>query len=341
MRYRRTLMVVVILLLASALADAQGVRLKIATLAPDGSFWMEEARRAADEIGRRTDGRVGFRFYPGGTMGSDDTVLRKMRIGQLHGGVLLAGSLGDLDPDFEIYNFPLVFRSYDEVDHVRRELDQRLISKLDDDGIVAFGLVETGFVYLMSTQPTRTFADLDGRKAWIPEGDAISKAIADAAGLSPVPLALSDVLTGLQTGLIDTVAAPPVGAVALQWFTKAKYVTDLPLTYIYGTLLLSDRAFRKLGAEDQEVVREALEKMSSELNRRARTDNRDAREALVKQGVTFVEPTPETEERWEAVAAEARQALVKRQEYDRELIAEMERLLEEYRGRDHAPLPDS
>ncbi len=340
MRYRRTLMIAAISMLGAALSDAQGVQFKVATLAPDGSFWMEEARQAAEKIERRTDGRVGFRFYPGGTMGNDDTVLRKMRIGQLHGGVLLAGSLGDLDPDFEIYNLPLIFRSYDEVDHVRRQLDQQLMSQLDDAGIVAFGLVETGFVYLMSTKPTRSFADLDGRKAWIPEGDAISKAIADAAGLAPVPLALSDVLTGLQTGLIDTVAAPPVGAVALQWFTKATYVTDLPLTYIYGTLVLSDRAFRKLGAEDQKVVREELEAMSSALNRRARTDNQQAREALAKQGVTFVTPTPETEKRWEQVADEARQELIGRQHYDRDLITEMERILEEYRERDQTAVPE-
>jgi TRAP-type C4-dicarboxylate transport system substrate-binding protein len=340
MRYRRTLMIAAISMLGAAISDAQGVQFKVATLAPDGSFWMEEARQAAEKIERRTDGRVGFRFYPGGTMGNDDTVLRKMRIGQLHGGVLLAGSLGDLDPDFEIYNLPLIFRSYDEVDHVRRQLDQQLMSQLDDAGIVAFGLVETGFVYLMSTKPTRSFADLDGRKAWIPEGDAISKAIADAAGLAPVPLALSDVLTGLQTGLIDTVAAPPVGAVALQWFTKATYVTDLPLTYIYGTLVLSDRAFRKLGAEDQKVVREELEAMSSALNRRARTDNQQAREALAKQGVTFVTPTPETEKRWEQVADEARQELIGRQHYDRNLITEMERILDEYRERDQTAVPE-
>ena len=331
MRYRHTLTIAAVLMFAATMSGAQSVQLKIATLAPDGSFWMEEARRAAEEIERRTEGRVGFRFYPGGTMGTDETILRKMRIGQLHGGALLAGSLGDLDANFEIYNLPLIFRSYDEVDYVRRRLDQRLLSQLDDDDVVAFGLVETGFVYLMSTQPTRSFADLEGRKAWIPEGDEISKAIADAAGLSPVPLALSDVLTGLQTGLIDTVAAPPVGAVALQWFTKAQYVTDLPLTYIYGTLVLSDRAFQKLGPQDQKMVREGLEGLSSELNRRSRTDNREAREALAKQGVTFVSPTPETEKRWEEVAAEARRTLIKRQGYDPQLITEMERILGEYR----------
>ena len=194
------------LLLAAAAASAQQVQLKVATLAPEGSSWMVEARRAADEVSRRTEGRVGIRYYTGGTMGSDQAVLRKMRIGQLQGGAILVGSLTDLVPSIEIYNLPLLFHDYSEVDAVRSAFDQRLLGMLEEKGLVAFGFVETGFVYLMSTRPVSSFADLAGRKIWMPEGDAISRAIADAAKLSPVPLAIADVLTGLQTGLVDTVA---------------------------------------------------------------------------------------------------------------------------------------
>jgi TRAP-type C4-dicarboxylate transport system substrate-binding protein len=333
MTIRRRLVCAVMILLAAVVADAQNVRLKIAALAPDGTFWIEEARRAGEKISDKTDGRVSLRIYPGGTMGSDDAVLRKMRIGQLQGGVVLSGSLSKLDPDLEVYNLPLMFRSYDEVDYVRQRLDQQLIDRLADERLIASGLVETGFVYLMSGQPTRSFADLEGRKAWIPEGDTISQAIASAAGLSPVPLSISDVLTGLQTGLIDTVAAPPVGAVALQWFTKAKYVTDMPITYVFGTLVLSDKAYRKMSPQDRDVVRDVLGSMSRDLDRRMRMDNEQAREALAKQGVQFVVPTPETERRWAEVAADARGKLIREQQYDRELIGEMERLLEEFRGR--------
>ena len=332
MNTRRRLAIAVTILLVAVLADAQSVRLKIAALAPDGTFWIEEVRRAGDEIKELTDGRVSFRIYPGGTMGSDDAVLRKIRIGQLHGGIVLSGSLSKADPDFEIYNLPLMFRSYEEVDYVRRHLDQKLIDGLADQGLFSFGLTETGFVYLMSDRPTSTFADLRGRKAWIPQGDAIGKAIADSAGLSPVPLAISDVLTGLQTGLIDTVYAPPVGAVALQWFTRAKYLTDLPITYVFGTLVISDKAFQKIGADDRRIVGEVLTASSKELDRRTRIDNERAREALVKQGVTFISPTPETEQRWEEVATDARKTLMREQGYDRGLIDEMVRLLSEFRA---------
>jgi TRAP-type C4-dicarboxylate transport system substrate-binding protein len=318
-------------LMLAQIVGAQGVRLKFATLAPDGSFWMKELHRAAEEIETRTDGRVSFRFYPGGTMGTDAAVLRKMRIGQLHGGVFLAGSFAGIDPDLEIYNLPLLFRSYGEVDFVRERLDSTLVEGLEQKGYVAFGLTETGFTYLMSARPTRSFDDLKGRKAWMPQDDPISLAIVEAAGLAPVPLPISDVLTGLQTGLIDTIAAPPVGAIALQWFTKAKYLTDLPITYVTGATVMSGKAFQRLDARDQEFVREVLGEATKNIDAKSRIDNQQAREALVKQGVSIIEPTDETRTRWIEIAAEATNKLISQRGYDPVLLAEIEGLLESYR----------
>jgi TRAP-type C4-dicarboxylate transport system substrate-binding protein len=321
-----------IALLAAAAASAQQLQLKVATLAPDGSKWMVEVRRAADEISKATAGRAAIRFYPGGTMGTDQAVLRKMRIGQLQGGAILIGSLIDVEPNIDVYNLPLLFHDYDEVDAVRAAFDRRLLSMLADKGFEAFGFVETGFVYLMSTRAIGSFDDLKGRKIWIPEGDAISQAIADAAGLSPVPLAIADVLTGLQTGLVDTVGAPPVGAVALQWFTKAAYVTDLPVTYVYGTLVIAEEAMQRMSAPDREVVRKVLTETIAELDRGAREDNEQARQALARQGVTFIAPNDETRRRWTSVAADATQALIGRQSYDRALLGEIQKVLEDHRA---------
>ena len=331
MRFFQSVAVCVWILVMTSTAGAQMVTFKIASLAPDGSSWMQEARKGAAEIKERTDGRVSFRFYPGGTMGGDQMVLRKMRVGQLHGGVLLAGSLSGIDTNFEIYNLPLLFRSYAEVDYLRERMDRSLMDGLAGGGYVAFGFVETGFTYLMSTKPTRSFADLKGRKAWMPENDPIAKAIMDAVGLSPVPLPISDVLTGLQTGLVDTVAAPPIGAVALQWFTKAKYVTDLPVTYVCGAIVISGKAFNRLIPSDREIVLEVLGNVTETLDKRTRTDNQQAREALVKQGVTFVDPTDEARAQWRTVAAEATGDLIAAKRYDPQLVAEIKEILKTYR----------
>ncbi|MCJ7754568.1 MAG: TRAP transporter substrate-binding protein DctP [Thermoanaerobaculales bacterium] len=307
-------------------------RIKIATMAPDGSFWMNEFQAAADLIDQRTDGRVSLRFYPGGTMGSDSAMLRKIRIGQLQGGVFLAGGLAEVDQNFDVYNLPLLFWSFSEVDYVRQRMDASLIDELAKSGLVAFGITETGFTYLMSAKPTRTFNDLRGRKAWAPQDDPISLAIVNAAGLSPVPLPISDVLTGLQTGLIDTVAAPAVAAIALQWFTKAPYITDLPITYVCGALAISEKTLEKLSPGDRKIVSEVLAAATGSIDRKTRADDQEARAALVKQGATFVDPTDETLAEWIEIAAKATQQLLAERAYDPKIVAEIQRLLAEYRA---------
>jgi len=250
--------------------------------------------------------------------------------------VVLAGSLSDIDPDFEIYSLPLLFRSYGEVDFVRAQMDKILMKELEAQGFVAFGFTETGFTYLLSAEPTRTFDDLKGRKTWMMQDDPVSLAIVEAAGLSPVPLPISDVLTGLQTGLVDTVAAPPVGAIALQWFTKAKYLTDLPITYVCGAAVVSAEAFNRIKPDDQKIVREVFGRAIRTLDVTSRDDNKEARQALIEQGVVFVHPTDETRTKWEEIAASATERLVAEQGYDAAIIGTIENLVETYRSRQSA-----
>jgi TRAP-type C4-dicarboxylate transport system substrate-binding protein len=322
---RRSMLV---LLLASFLSTmspaAEAVQLKIATVAPDGSFWMTEAKKAADEISARTYGRVSFRFYPGGTMGDDGAVLRKMRIGQLQGGVFVAGSFDQVVPDVRIYSLPLLFKSYAEVDAVRAQTDPLLIAALDANGYHSFGFIEGGFAYIYSTKKVSSFADLKGRKAWLPENDPVGRVLAEEASLSPVPLSLADVLTGLQTGLVDVVTGPPVAAVALQWFTKVKYTIDLPVIYTYGSMVISDRAWSSLTADDRVLVDEVLGRMTTTLDRRAREDNLGAKKALEQQGVVTVSPDADTQRQWEELAERSSARLVDDLGLNRDLLAAIE-----------------
>jgi TRAP-type C4-dicarboxylate transport system substrate-binding protein len=322
---RRSILVVAFVTLLCSLSPAtDAVQLKIATVAPDGSFWMTEARKAADEISERTYGRVTFRFYPGGTMGDDGAVLRKMRIGQLQGGVFVAGSFDHVVPDVQIYTLPLLFKTYQEVDAVRSKTDPKLIAALDDNGYHTFGFIEGGFAYIYSTKKGSSFAELEGQKAWLPENDPIGRVLIEETSLSPVPLGLADVLTGLQTGLVDVVTGPPVAAVALQWFTKVKYAIEFPVVYTYGCMAVSDRAWSTLSADDRGVVEEVLGRMTRTLDQRARQDNEGAREALEKQGVVTLAPSPETKQQWEELAHRATAKLVDQLGLNRKLLAEIE-----------------
>ena len=195
----------------SALATAQ--TLKIATLAPEGSFWMVEMRQGAKEIAERTDGRVNFKFYGGGVQGNDNQVRRKMRIGQLHGATFTSAGLGEFYADSELYSLPMTFRNIEEVKYVREHMDKGLRESLEQNGLINFGFTGGGFGYLMSNQPVASLEDLHGQKTWVQEGDDISYAAFKALQISPVIMPLTDVLTGLQTELLDSAAVSPVGAV--------------------------------------------------------------------------------------------------------------------------------
>lgn len=267
--------------------------LKIATIAPDGTLWMKEMRRGAEEIARRTEGRVNLKFYAGGSMGSDRAVLRKIRAGQLHGGALTGGALSDIYPDAQLYSLPMLFRSEAELDYVKARMDKILAQGVEERGFVTFGFTYGGFAYLMSSNPIRVVGDLKQQKIWVPEGDDIARALFETLGVSPVPLPITDVLTGLQTGLVSTVASTTAGAIALQWHSKVKYVTDVPALYVYGVLALDKKAWQRLAPGDQKIVREVMDAIFTNLDKQNRLDDHNAREALRKQGIEFVAMTPD------------------------------------------------
>ena len=273
---------------------------KIATISPDGLSWMKKLRAGVKEIESATDGRVKFKIYPGGVQGDDQTVLRKMRIGQLHGGALAAGSLTRFFPDLQIYNLPLQFQSYEEVDYIRKEMDQMIADGLAEAGIVTFAFSETGFAYLLTQEPVRTVADLKGLKAWIPDNDPIAAELIKSFDVSPIPLGITDVLAGLQTGLIDAVMAPPAVALALQWHNHVSYMTDLPLVYIYSMLAMDSKAYQRISDDDKRVVRKVVDSMFLDMESENRVDNEKAYQALKSIGIKPVDP--DNIDEWRAVA---------------------------------------
>ena len=321
--------ILVAMLLLVPVADAKNF--KIATISPDGLSWMKKLRIGVKEIEERTEGRVKLKIYPGGVHGDDYTVLRKMRIGQLHGGGFAAGSLTRFYPDLQVYNLPLQFKSYAEVDFVRQRMDQRIIDGLDEGGISSFALTETGFAYLLSKVPVTKVSDLQKLKAWVPDGDPISAQLLKSFNISPIPLNITDVLAGLQTGLINAVAVPPIVALALQWHNHVQYMMDLPLVYIYSMMALDKKAFSKMSEPDREIVSEVMNRLFNEVDEENRLDNEKAYNALVAQGIKVTTPAAEDLPAWYAVANRSVEELLESKAISAESLALYEKLLEEFR----------
>ncbi len=328
-RARFFLATVALFLLNSSMADAR--TFKIASISPDGTFWMQEMRAAAKRIETETQGRVKFKFYPGGVMGNDENVLRKIRIGQLQGGAVTAGSLVAIDPDISIYELPYLFESLEEVDYVRSRMDADLLAGLEEKGFVSFGLAEGGFSYLMSDEELQSIADVRGKKVWLPSNHPVGETVFETAEIAAVTLPISDVMTALQTGLIDSVTTSPIAAIALQWHTRIQYVVDEPLTYFSALLVVDKKVFNKLKEEDRDLVRAVMTEAFEKINKQNRKDNVAAREALLKQGINFVELNPVSKQEWRKIGEKAVKELENEHSYSRETYDALMKNLEETR----------
>ncbi len=269
-------------------ADGAPVTLKIATPVPDNTAWGVAMRESADEIKAKTDGRVSIKYYFGGIQGSYAQVLKKMRIRNLHGGAFTPSAMSDIYPDINLYGLPLTFASHAEALYVRERMDQQLIDGLAEEGYVTFGFASTGFARVMSGQPVRSVGDLKGKKFWVPEGDKVSYKAMAALSVSPTALPMTDVMVGLQTELLDIVPTSPVGALFLQWYTRVKYVTDLPLVYTFGFMVVDKTMFDKISLQDQAVVNEVMSRTYAEFDEIGPSDNEGALQAILDKGLELV-----------------------------------------------------
>ena len=322
--------IIVVSLLLSAWANA--AVLKVATVAPEGSAWMKEMRVSAKEIQERTDGRVQIKYYGGGIMGNDTKVLGKIRIGNLQGGAFTPSALQKIYPEISLYGLPLTFESEEEAAYVRSRLDQTIMDGLAKAGFVNFGFAAGGFAVIMSNEPVRSLSDLKGKKVWVPEGDTISYASMQALSLSPVTLPLTDVLTGLQTGLIDIVAMSPIGALVLQWHTKVKFITDLPLIYTMGFMAIDNKAFRKIGPADQEIVRDVMTRTYAQLDEANIADNEEALQALLNTGIAIVALADDEVTEIRAIIRQSNMDMAEQGKYSIDLYEQMLQYVLEYRN---------
>lgn len=322
-----------VLLAAALAAGAPAKALKVATTSPPGSSWLRVLDAANEELRQATDGRLTVKIYAGGSQGKDDTVvLRKIRLGALHGALMTAAVFQRIYPDVQIYNLPMAFRDLAEVDAVRERMDPVLIAGLGDAGFEAFGIAEVGMAYPMSTTAARTVADGRRLKVWSPAGDVAAARTLSAFGIAPISLTVADVLPGLSSGMIDTVAAPPVAVLPLQWHTRLKYVIDLPIMYIYGMLVVDKRALRGVAEADLAALRRIMVPAVATADRQNRADHENVLAVLKNQGLQFITLTPAELRDWQGFAAAASEQWVEEGVISAEIHATLQRHLAELRG---------
>jgi len=283
---KRSILLIAIAVLAARAVQAEVI--KVAIIAPEGSTWANVMKEMADELSKATSGRVKLDIYAGGVMGDEKVIVKKMEIGQVDAAGFTGRGLGEIYPAVRVLELPFLFKDSSEVDMVVEKFMPDIKNAFASKGYEFLGWAEVGFVYIFSNKPVKRLADMNGVKMWMWQGDPLAERMYKALGIVPVPLAIQDVLMALQTNMISGVYASPLGAVAMQWFTKTKYMIDLKLVNSIGGFVVTKRAVSRLSPEDAKIFRELAQRYMRRLVEMTRKENADALNAIKGSGVEFI-----------------------------------------------------
>lgn len=295
-----TLVLGAVMALNTFAADPQ---LRIGTLAPKNSLYHRQLM-ALGEAWRTAQGGHGkYLVYPDGSQGGETDMVRRMRIGQLQGGLLSVVGLREIEPSIAaLQNMPMMFKSWDEVDYVREKMRPAMEKKFLEKGFVVLAWGDAGWVRFFSKEPA--FAPNDFKKmkffAWGAEAD--QQEIMKSLGYTPVPLETADILPAIQTGMINAVPSTPYFALATQIYTTANNMLDMNWAPVVGALIITKKAWDELSPDGQGAVREAGVKVGVQLRAKARQEVDEAVDAMKKRGLTVNKPNAEQMKAWDVLA---------------------------------------
>jgi len=291
-------------------AAAEPQQIRIATLAPSGSPWTEFLERAAAEIATDTSGRVTFKYFTGGQQGDERDFIRKIKLGQLDGAAITSIGLAMIDPSILVLQLPLLFKSEDEVDYVANKMWPYFQKKFEAKGFRLGERGELGWVYFFSKNKITTIADLQNAKLATAGDDQFGSAIADKLKIHGIPMGIPEIDSALTSGRINACFSSPLGAIALQWYTKLKYMNSIPMVFGIGATVLSLDAVKKISPEDRKIIDGIAKRNQKKARAVIRKANAEAQKTILKKGLTLVDASREMVDTLTKVAVEVQAELV-------------------------------
>lgn len=284
--------------MAASLSGQGKIVIKMATLAPEGSVWHGKLVEMGQKWTEATDGKVVLRIYPGGVVGDERDMIRKMRIGQIHAAAVTTEGLSELNPDVYALLIPLLFDNYEDVDWVRKQISGDLIKGINQSGFEFLFWVDVGWAYWFTRDQIRYPEDLKSMKIFNWAGDYKTAEIWRKGGFHPVPLAAIDVLTGLQTGLIDAIGTNPLVALSSQYFGPANHMLNMKWGLIFGGIVIDSRIWEKIDAKHQKSMLKIADEIRVQQQTETRYDDQKAIDVMKEYGLVIHEPSDEEREHW-------------------------------------------
>lgn len=329
--FKKTIFLSLIFILSDIPVCAQQYTIQFATVAPEGTTWMNVMKEYDAAIRKESGGRLGFKFYSGGVAGDEKDVMRKIRIGQYQSAGFTGVGMGEVASEERILDSPFLFHNTAEIDYIYNKFTPEFSKAFEQGGFVLLGWAEVGFVYVFTQKPIYSVNDMQDVRAWMWEGDPIAQVSFKVLKLAPIPLSIIDVNSSLQTGMINCVYSPPLAMIALQWFTKVKYMLDVPLANSSGGVLISKKFFDTLPQDLQQILTKNGQIYLTKLTQLSREDNQKAIKTLQSKGITITHPRSNSElAYYYQTGEEARQMLVGKL-YSEDLLKQVESALDQFR----------
>ncbi len=313
-------------------ALAQNVELRMATLAPSGSKWTEVFDKGAVETAKQTNNRVTFKYFAGGQQGDERDFVRKIKLGQLDGASVTATGLAMIDESIRVLELPMMFASIEELDYVADRMWPYFQKKFEAKGFRLNDRGEVGWIYFLSKDKVTSLANLKGLKMWMWGDDQLVGAMFKKLGLNGVPLGVPEVDSALTSGRINACYGSPLAAVALQWYSKVKYITSMPMSYAIGATVISNESLKKIPEADLKKTLAISKALGKKLRVAIRKENETARKTMERKGVTVIETPKEMEEEFRKHAEELWKSLVGKLYSQQELDTVLKHR-EEYRAK--------
>ena len=317
-------------LLLNGFTSLPALTVKIGTLVPEGSPWVDALRRVAAEWDRLSQGKVTLKIYAGGIVGEEADMVRKLRIGQLQGAALTQLGMGLLDPSILAISVPFMIRDEQELDYVLERSRSYYAGSFESKGYRLPVLAKAGWVHFFARRALTTPAELQRLKLAVPEGDAEFVDIWRRMGFNAFSLPISDLLTGLQTGMADALYAPLLAAASFQWFGAARFMPSLTVAPVIGGIILSERALEEIPQSLRQALLEPLASLEGRMNAEMEGLERDALAAMQRHGLVVVPVPPQAEALWRQLGAGGA-ALAIGKTFPVEDYERIRNLVEEYR----------
>ena len=314
----------------TAVLGAQTI--KLGSLAPEGSPWDKALRRIAADWTVASEGRLRIRVFAGGIAGDEPNMIRKIRINQLQAAAITGVGLGSIIDDFYAVQLPFVVRTPGEMNHVMAELQPEFTRMLEEKGFTLVAWFLAGWAHLFSTTPALTVRDVQRLKLY---ADPSSPQIIDAwkeMGFRVVAVSSTEVLTGLQSDLVEAFLLTPLTAAALQWFGPARNMMDLPLAPMLSGIVVSKRVWEGIPGPVRSELRAIVDRHLETLSEETAALEQEAMQIMLANGLQVHPVSPDSVAEWEQVVEEGLELLTGTVVSER-MFEEVELLLESYRSR--------